>query len=392
MTQQIAVWNGRMRSLDCLPRTKAKKFPRLIRAVLQVALLITAAMLQNACVESPDRTTPVGRTFVAFVDDERQSWIGAEKRPLHTTVWYPAISGVQETQWTVGIFQAGWSAKDAAMVDLPRKLPLVVLSHGTGGASAQVSWLAEHLASNGYLVAAVNHHGNTAAEDQYAPQGFILWWERARDLSVVIDKVIADPRFGQRVDSNRIVAGGFSLGGYSVLALAGARTNFAEWRDYCERTPDDTGCTTPPEAQFSLDDLNRLAVEDDRTKDSLASAGHSYRDRRVKAVYAIAPVLRAAFDTDSLEKISIPVRLTVGSDDRQAVPELNAYPLKVAIPRASLRELPQVGHYTFLAPCNIQGKLLVSQLCVDESGIDREEVHQQVATDALNFFARVLDT
>ena len=147
-----------------------------------------------------------------------------------------------------------------------------------------------------------------------------------------------------------------------------------------------------PRGQFSLDDLNRLAVEDDRTKDSLASAGHSYRDTRVKAVYAIAPVLRAAFDTDSLEKISIPVRLTVGSEDRQAVPELNAYPLKVAIPRASLRELPQVGHYTFLAPCNIQGKLLVSQLCVDESGIDREEVHQQVATDALNFFARVLDT
>lgn len=380
-----------MRSLDCLPGTKAKKFPRLIRAVLQVALLITAAMLQNACVESPDRTTPVGRTFVAFVDDERQSWIGAEKRPLHTTVWYPAISGVQETQWTVGIFQAGWSAKDAAMVDLPRKLPLVVLSHGTGGASAQVSWLAEHLASNGYLVAAVNHHGNTAAEDQYAPQGFMLWWERARDLSVVIDKVIADPRFGQRVDSNRIVAGGFSLGGYSVLALAGARTNFAEWRDYCERTPDDTGCTPPPEAEFTLDDLNRLAVEDERTQNSLASSGHSYRDARVKAVYAIAPVLRAAFDTNSLENISIPVRLTVGSEDRQAVPELNAYPLQDSIPQASLRELPQVGHYTFLAPCTMRRKFFVSQLCVDESGIDRAEIHHQVAADALSFFSQTLD-
>ena len=380
-----------MRSLDCLPGTKAKKFPRLIRAVLQVALLITAAMLQNACVESPDRTTPVGRTFVAFVDDERQSWIGAEKRPLHTTVWYPAISGVQETQWTVGIFQAGWSAKDAAMVDLPRKLPLVVLSHGTGGASAQVSWLAEHLASNGYLVAAVNHHGNTAAEDQYAPQGFMLWWERARDLSVVIDKVIADPRFGQRVDSNRIVAGGFSLGGYSVLALAGARTNFAEWRDYCERTPDDTGCTPPPEAEFTLDDLNRLAVEDERTQNSLASSGHSYRDARVKALYAIAPVLRAAFDTNSLENISIPVRLTVGSEDRQAVPKLNAYPLQDSIPQASLRELPQVGHYTFLAPCTMRGKFFVSQLCVDESGIDRAEIHHQVAADALSFFSQTLD-
>jgi dienelactone hydrolase len=38
------------------------------------------------------------------------------------------------------------------------KRPLVVLSHGTGGGAAGMAWLAETLASNGYIVAAVNHH------------------------------------------------------------------------------------------------------------------------------------------------------------------------------------------------------------------------------------------
>lgn len=36
----------------------------------------------------------------------------------------------------------------------------------------------------GYVVAAVNHHGNTSREP-YLPHGFLLWWERAKDLTAV---------------------------------------------------------------------------------------------------------------------------------------------------------------------------------------------------------------
>jgi predicted dienelactone hydrolase len=39
-------------------------------------------------------------------------------------------------------------------------------------------WLGYYLASRGYIVAAVNHHGNTAAEKERAAQGFLLYWER----------------------------------------------------------------------------------------------------------------------------------------------------------------------------------------------------------------------
>jgi hypothetical protein len=33
-----------------------------------------------------------------------------------------------------------------------------------------------------------NHHGNTAAERGRAAQGFLLYWERAKDLTAVLDK------------------------------------------------------------------------------------------------------------------------------------------------------------------------------------------------------------
>ena len=49
-----------------------------------------------------------------------------------------------------------------------------------------MAWLAETLASNGYIAAAVNHHGNTAAEPSCQLQGFMLWSERARPIASAI--------------------------------------------------------------------------------------------------------------------------------------------------------------------------------------------------------------
>jgi predicted dienelactone hydrolase len=342
-----------------------------------------------ACSQAPDRARPVGRATVLFEDDKRSSWSEGEHRPLLTTIWYPAAHGEKETAWTVGVFRAGWTAVDAELADAPEQFPLVVLSHGTGGASAQLSWLAEHLAANGYLVAAVNHHGNTAAEDAYLPQGFMLWWERARDLSVAIDTLLAHARFGPRIDSLRIGAAGFSLGGYTVLTVAGAQTDRNAWERYCERDQTQPGCTLPPESPFSMSEVRALAERDPNVQASLERSNRSFRDERVRAVYAMAPVLGPALDAQSLAAISVPVRLIVGSDDDQARPEVTARPVAERIPGAELDVLLNVGHYAFLAECSMRGRLFVRQLCTD-TGPSRSEVHRRIAADALSFFERTL--
>jgi predicted dienelactone hydrolase len=66
----------------------------------------------------------------------------------------------------------------------------------------------------------VNHTGNNAAEP-YTAEGFSIWWERARDLSETISGILADAKFGDRIDPKRIGAAGFSLGGYTMIAVAG---------------------------------------------------------------------------------------------------------------------------------------------------------------------------
>src|SRR5690606_22605903 len=122
------------------------------------------------------------------------------------------------------------------------RLPLIVLSHGTGGAALTLMWLGQHLAANGFVVAAVNHHGNTAIEERHTAQGFVLWWERAADLSAVIDHMLVDEALGPRIDAGRIGAAGFSLGGYTVLSLAGGITDLEAYEAFCSGPSRDFTC------------------------------------------------------------------------------------------------------------------------------------------------------
>src|SRR5262249_2688446 len=143
---------------------------------------------------------------------------------------------------------------------------------------------------------------------------------RARDLSVVIDKMLADPEFSDRIDAKRIGAAGFSLGGYTMIEIAGGITRFSLYRDFCRSTPADGICVDPPEfpgltAKFNEAEQAAVKNKDTEMQASLGHASDSYRDPRVRAVFAMAPALGPAFDPASLQKISIPVTIVAGTND-----------------------------------------------------------------------------
>jgi len=46
---------------------------------------------------------------------------------------------------------------------------------------------------------------------------------------------------------------------------------------------------------------------------ALQGSGDSYRDPRIRAVFAIAPAVARAFTPQSLQKITIPVEIVVGA-------------------------------------------------------------------------------
>jgi len=355
------------------------------------AVLLIILLLLIACSENPPlREIKVGRDFLKYSDSGRKSWNSNEDRPLATTIWYPTVKTAIEELWQVGVFTAGWSAPGSDVLENGAPYPLIVLSHGTGGAALQLSWLAEHLASNGYIVAAVNHHGNTAFEESLLPQGFVLWWERTRDLSVVIDKLLVDRRFGKLIDQERIGLAGFSLGGYTVISALGGITDLKKKEEFCVKNSSSSLCELPPEAKFTISDLRANLENDTQTLESLRRAGKSYKDNRVKAIFSIAPVHGPAFTEESLTKISSPVALLVGDADKQAPAKNNAKKLANSIAGSLYEELPNVSHYTFLSRCNAKGRQFVKQLCNDQGGVKREEVHSLVASKALSFFDQSL--
>ncbi len=359
-------------------------------AFCALSLFMAAALPAQKNAPPPAKAGLVTRDLTPTA---RRNWRGAPDHTLHVTVWYPAADAAMETPQFIGppghpLFDAGTATPHAAFAPSLDPFPLVLLSHGTGGSAQQLAWLGTALARAGFVAAAVDHPGNNAVTG-YTPEGFALWWERATDLSEVLDGLLADPELASHIDKERVGAAGFSLGGYTVLELAGARTDIAAYFDFCRKEPSNLACHTPemkdmPGPDKLLDAVRKSSGE------SLARSADSFRDPRIRAVFAMAPALGFTQTTESLRAIRVPIELVVGSADPVAPAATNAGLIKAGVHGARLTILPNVAHYTFLDTCTVAGKQAVAEYCADPAGVDRESVHQQVDQMAIQFFTRSL--
>ena len=331
----------------------------------------------------------VGFSLRQFSAPEDYNWRGSDDRTLSGIVWYPAENGAGAKDQYIGppdapLFYAGRAAKDAALAPTFGRFPLIALSHGTGGSAMQMAWLGTYLAARGYIVVAVNHPGNNAVTG-YTTRGFVEGWERANDISTVISDMLTDPRFGAKIDPDRIGAAGFSYGGYTMMELAGATTDSNRILAWCDEKK---GACNPPEMPDLMEKFKAIRQQPD-VQQSLQRSGDSYRDLRIRAVFVIAPAVARAFTPESLQKIAIPVEIVAGAADPIAPPAENAQFFAANIKGAKLTILPGgVAHYTFLDVGTDAGKKQLPQLFVDNPGVDREAVHNQVAEMAVEFFEK----
>jgi predicted dienelactone hydrolase len=364
-----------------------------VRTILLVPILsLQIPFLLSAQAREPDgHHYKVGVASRSFVLGKPYNWRGAKTHALITTIWYPADhASVEQPQWIGSpdspFASAGKAAPDAKLAAAPAKFPFLLLSHGTGASSLMMAWLGTALASHGYIAAAVNHPGNNGLED-YTVQGFSLWWERATDLSEVADQMLADPTFGARIDPKRVGAAGFSLGGFTMMEIAGGIGKLSRYEEFCKSRSADGMCVDPREFPGLLGKVEELAKTDSEFRVSLQEESKSHRDPRIRAVFAMAPAIGPAFEPDTLEKISIPVEIVAGADDSTAPVATSAKFLASKIRGAKLTFFPGVGHYTFLATCAHLGKRVRPELCNDAAGIDRDAIHAKTADMAVSFFA-----
>ncbi len=363
------------------------------RRILTLALIAVAFFSLASKKEKKEEPIfhSIGFSFRQFAVPEDYNWRGSDDHTLNGIVWYPAEDSTGEKDQYIGppdapLFYAGRAAKDATLAPAFSKFPLIALSHGTGGSAMQMAWLGTNLAARGYIVVAVNHPGNNAVTG-YTTQGFIEGWERAKDISAVIRDMLADPRLGSKIDPDRIGAAGFSYGGYTMMELAGARTDFGRILAWCD---EQQGACDPPEMPDLMKKFKAIQQHPD-VQQALQRSGDSYRDPRIRAVFAIAPAVARAFTSESLQKITIPVEIVAGAADSIAPPAENAQFFAANIKGAKLSILPGgVGHYTFLDVGTDAGKKQLPGFFVDNPGVDRDAVHRQVAEMAAEFFEKEL--
>ncbi len=301
----------------------------------------------------------------------------ARDRPVSLKIWHPGEGGVGLRHYDYA-FRAGARRHGEPLDGPPR--PLILLSHGDRGSNVDQSWLAEALAARGYIVVAISHWQNTWKEN--TPAATLQVWERPRDLSFVIDALLADPAWGPRIDPRRIGVAGHSAGGYTALALAGAIYRPARMRDYCAAQTDAADCALGAGADLSTIDFR--------------PARQSYRDPRVRAVVALAPALGPGIEADSLAAIDTPALIIAARDDEILRIDHHAAAYAGGIPGARLLELEMGGHFAFMPECTVMGRLFTwfhrFDICGRRSGADevRAALHARVAHAVREFFHRHL--
>jgi len=168
---------------------------------------------------------PVGTRQFSWIDQSRD-------HEMPVDVWYPATDAhagedfdpdkMAKYEMVPGLGESSQQAVLNAEPE-PGSFPLVVFSHGYGGERRQSTFFYTHLASHGYVVAAMDHVGNTTVDmmsgqsttgDIEFMQRFIQ--SRPADATFVINQMIAGAA-GLDIDADRIGMSGHSFGGWTTL-------------------------------------------------------------------------------------------------------------------------------------------------------------------------------
>lgn len=205
------------------------------------------------------------------------------------------------------------SAGENSQNSQKQPFPLIVISHGIASDRYAFVYLAKHLASYGFAVVVLEHPGSNAQRfQQYfaglagppEPMEFI---NRPLDVKYVLDELQrlekSDPNLQGKLNFQQVGAIGHSYGGYTVLALAGAKINFEKISRDCN-----------PNRSLNVSVLLQCRAND------LAMKDYQLKDDRIQAIIAINPINSTIFGEIGLGQIQVPTMLVAASQDIFAPP------------------------------------------------------------------------
>jgi predicted dienelactone hydrolase len=249
-------------------------------------------------------------------------------------------------------------------------LPLIVISHGQGGSSLGHHDTATALANAGFVVVSLNHPGDSF-DDDGAAQDLQIFESRPHDVSRVISFMLANWPHRSQLDPTAIGVFGFSRGGYTALALAGAKPSVAASAErFCN-----------PWWSFVITLCRRLNADDAHVR--------PLTDARVRAVVVVDPL--NLFEAAHMRKVRVPVQLWASEMGGDGVELAHVEAIRMALPQPpEYRVAKGAGHFAYLTPCSPAFTESEPKLCKDPAGFDRERWHQTMNASVVAFFRRQL--
>jgi predicted dienelactone hydrolase len=249
---------------------------------------------------------------------------------------------------------------------------VIVVSHGAGGMALLHRDLAMALASQGYVVAAPTHprrQGNDIS-------GVGVWVGRPKQVSRVIDAVLGDGTLGSHAEPQRIGVVGHSNGGYTALAVAGAKPSTSAVAVHCREHPDD---------------VRFCASGGAATREATREIGHvpELRDPRVRSIVLMAPNA-APFTDEALAKVTVPVLVYAGEKDNLTRVRYHAERLARTLPQTECVLVNGAGHFSFVASFPTVLKIIAGEGARDPDGFDRDAFHEVMNREIVGFFNNTL--
>ncbi|MCC7208201.1 MAG: alpha/beta fold hydrolase [Anaerolineae bacterium] len=276
---------------------------------------------------------------------------------LHGIIWYPALNPLKldpayAYPISVGpgmvIHLNGHALEDPPPDMTGAPYPLVFLSHGFGVRAATYAFLNEHLASQGFVVMAVDY------PEVWDPQ-FSQIWAAFVNRPIALNRLIAyadevstdaGPYAGL-FNTDHFALMGHSMGGYTSLAGAGARIDTEAYAAACSENPTGTDAWVCPVVVPKIGEMASLAGFDAPPEGLWPSWG----DSRVNAV------IDMAFGSNLVPQagvtgVTAPLLTMIGTDDT-----LVGYDQAIAVyhdvgsDQKALVTFKGAGHFVFQWAC-----------------------------------------
>ena len=243
-------------------RIRPRRFPAWSALLLASASVLCSLLLPMFRLPTPTGPYPVGTSILYFKDaarNEDATQAGDSPRELVVQLWYPAqpshnrLARYREPRETntLSSYQSVLrtnSRLDAPVASAGAPFPVILFNHGWRGRRTNDTFLTEELASQGYVVASIDHtynaglvafpdgrvvQGNAAndidAPESSTPERVRAVWNRelakwVADQRFVLDRLEAmnraagSPWFGL-LDTERAGAIGHSFGGAAATAV-----------------------------------------------------------------------------------------------------------------------------------------------------------------------------